>query len=148
MTNTKVDPLESVRFLEGDWHGDGQGPYGPYDFETSAEFRGRWLLLTGTSFEPKTDTIVYVSTQVYGYDEKGLVLQLFDTAGAFDFRGAPKDDGLQFDWKDGENWKTSEFWPGRKGEINYRYQSIEPAVAKGLQVFEGVWLPGRRPTTR
>ncbi len=81
------DPLQPMLFLEGIWHGEGAGPYGAYDFETRVERRGRWLLLKSNVFFPKSDKLMFVSAQVYGYDEKGLVLDLFDTAGAFRFRG-------------------------------------------------------------
>ena len=110
------NPLEPLLFLEGDWHGNGQGPYGPYEFNMHVESRGRWMLLTSTVFEPKTDKVSYVSTQVYGYDDKGLVLQLFDTAGAFEFRGTAEDNGLRFEWEGGEDWKRSEYWPEDGGK--------------------------------
>lgn len=141
-----MNPLEPLLILEGTWHGEGQGPYGPYEFETRVESRGRWLLLTSNTFQPKTDTVTYVSTQVHGYDDKGLVLQLFDTAGAFEFRGAPKDKGIRFEWKNGANWKRSEFWPEEGGKIHFRYSSMEPALSKDVARFEGVWLRGKRPT--
>jgi len=97
--------------------------------------------------ELKTETITYVSTQVYGYDDKGLVLQFFDTAGAFEFRAATKDNGIRFEWKDGENWKRSDYWPEQGGKIHFRYDSMEPTLSKDVAKFEGIWLPGKRPTT-
>ena len=139
--------------LEGVWHGDGEGPYGPIEHETQAAFRGRWLLLTGTIFEPGTSNVTYVSAQVFGYDDEGLMLQYFDTAGAFDFRGERSDLGLAFTWKRGEGkfggdrsdvWKTSEFSLAADGEIGFQYQSMEPSVGEEPLTFSGTWKKGPR----
>ena len=40
--------LTSLALLEGVWHGDVTGPYGPIERETQAPWRRRWLLLTGS----------------------------------------------------------------------------------------------------
>jgi hypothetical protein len=138
------DALQTLRFLEGSWHSDGQGPYGPYALEATAEIRGRWLLLTYTISEPTSHDVFYVSTQVYGYDDEGLVLELFDTAGSFTFHGVVlEDDGVRFDWKDGENWKRSEFHPHGEN-LDFRYDSMEPDASSELSTFEGTWHPGAR----
>ncbi len=42
-----MNQLETLLFLEGNWHGEGHGPYGLYEFEIRVQPRGRWLLLTG-----------------------------------------------------------------------------------------------------
>jgi hypothetical protein len=34
--------LAPIAMLEGAWHGDGVGPYGPIEHETQAAWRGRW----------------------------------------------------------------------------------------------------------
>lgn len=140
------DFLQPLMFLEGTWHGQGKGPYGPYEFETHLERRGRWLLLTSTVFEPKADTVLYASTQVFGYDDEGLLLQYFDTAGSFKFRGAPYEKGVRFEWKYGTNWKRSDFTLSDVNEIHFHYESMEPTVSKELTTFKGVWLSGKRPT--
>ena len=150
-----AEGLTPIRFLEGAWHGEGQGPYGPYALDATVEIRGRWLLLTYQISEPTSHDIFYVSTQVYGYDDDGLVLQLFDTAGSFTFRGVTLDDGgVRFDWKNedrqkGEDfWKRSEFHP-QDGRLNFRYDSLEPSqsddVSEELLTFEGQWIAGERP---
>ncbi len=170
-----IDPLESwvetdlaaglqpVRFLEGSWHSNGDGPYGPYALDATAEIRGRWMLLTYSISEPTSLDVFYVSTQVYGYDDDGLVLQLFDTAGSFTFRGVvvgdennTGDHAVWFDWKNedrrqGEDfWKRSEF-SLRDGTLHFRYDSMEPSrdadadsAAQELSTFEGVWHRGER----
>lgn len=151
--DTAEKALEPLSMLAGVWHGDGTGPYGPMEHETHADFRGRWLLLTGTIFVPDTDNVTYVSTQVFGYDDDGLLLQYFDTAGAFDFRGEQVAGGLKFTWKrehgafgreSTDLWKTSEFSPGANGEIDFRYQSMETAVGEEPLTFEGTWRTGSR----
>jgi hypothetical protein len=114
--NVRLAPLH---FLEGNWQGEGRGPYGPYKLEAHVERRGRWLLMISTIFDAKSKEITYVSTQVYGYDRKGLCLSFFDTAGSFDFRGKETADGLRYDWKEGKNWKRSEYWPEAVGTIDF-----------------------------
>jgi hypothetical protein len=140
----KPDPLQPLLFLDGTWHGEGKGPCGAYEFETKVERRGRWLLLTSDVFVSKSDKLMFVSTQVYGYDDKGLVLQLFDTAGAFQFRGEAKDKTAHFEWKDGERYKRIDMRI-QDGKIHSRYDALEPALFKDPVSFEGVWLPGERP---
>jgi hypothetical protein len=139
-----VEGLQALLFLTGSWHSDGQGPFGPYALDATAEIRGRWLLLTYVISEPTSHDVFYVSTQVYGYDNDGLVLELFDTAGSFTFRGVVLDDGgVRFDWKDGDNWKRSEFHP-RDKNVDFRYDSMEPEASSELSTFEGMWHPGAR----
>lgn len=136
--------LKPLRFLEGTWHGDGLGPYGPYEFETQVEERGRWLLLTSTVFETGTDNVFYVSTQVFGYDDAGLTLDFFDTAGSFDFHSVHADKGLLFEWKNDQDWKRSALIPQENGRIKFKYESMEPAASDELSVFEGEWIRGTR----
>lgn len=139
----KGDPLDSLLFLQGTWHGEGKGPYGAYEFETKVERRGRWLLLTSNVFVPKTDQLMFVSTQVYGYDDQGPVLHLFDTAGSFLFRGSASEKAAHFEWKDGERYKKLEVTL-KDGNIYSRYDAFEPAMFEKPVVFEGTWLPGER----
>ena len=139
-----MDQLQPLMFLEGEWHGKGQGPYGPYEFEAHVTVRGRWLLMTSNYFEPNTNKVTYVSTQVYGYDDTGLVLQLFDTAGAFEFHGVPGVNRVQLDWKDGKDWRRSEYWLEDGGNVGFRYQAMVAADSAELSKFEGTWVRGRR----
>ena len=134
--SAKLTPL---MFLKGSWRGDGRGPYGPYKIETRVEQRGRWMLMTSAIIDAKSHEITYVSTQVYGYDSDGLQLQFFDTAGSFEFHGTQTEDGVRFDWRDGENWKRSEYWPEADGKVVFRYESVYPA--NGTELFEGSWEP-------
>lgn len=136
--NDERAKLAPLLFLEGTWDGDGRGPYGPYKLKSRVEQRGRWLLLTSAILDPKSNQATYVSTQVYGYNNAGLVLHYFDTAGSFAFHGKPTDGGLRFDWKDGEKWKRSEYWREADGKIRFRYESVYPKESS--EVFEGHWL--------
>lgn len=149
--DTASEALEPLLTLKGVWHGQGTGLYGP--IETHAVSRGRWRLLTGTIFVPETDTVTYVSTQVFGYDADGLLLHYFDTAGAFGFRGEQNGDGLKFIWKRGGSklgedvtdlWKTSEFTPGAGGKIDFCSQSMELAIGNVPLTFSGTWKHGPR----
>lgn len=144
--------LEPLLFLQGHWHGEGVAPFGKYEFQYNAEVRGRWLLVTGEVFKPKTNTVLYVSTQVYGYDPKGLVSQLYDTDGAFEFHGAKQGNGIRLDWKEGAGWKRSEFEPVDGGKVHFRYESKIPNLPKEAAsyqgVYEGVWISGKRPAQK
>lgn len=126
-------------FLEGSWRGEGRGQYGPYRLETRVEQRGRWMLMTSAISDAKSHEITYVSTQIYGYDDDGLRMQFFDTAGSFEFHGTQTDEGLRFDWRDGENRKQSRYWPEADGKVRFRYESVYPA--SGSELFEGRWEP-------
>ena len=135
--DTEDAELAPLMFLEGNWKGEGVGPYGPYQLEAIVELRGRWLLLTHAIMDSQSQETSYVSTQVYGYDDTGLTLHYFDTAGSFHFKGKTTDDGLLFDFKDGENWKRSHYWVETNGKIKFRYESVYPK--DGSEVFEGHW---------
>jgi len=140
--------LEPLMMLVGSWHGEGKGPYGPYEFESEVEVRGRWLLLTMTVFEPKTDKISYVSTQVFGYENVEMTLDLFDTAGSFTFHGCLDKEALTFNWSQDENWKRSKYWPVDDGQIAFSYESLEGTISKDVQKFEGMWIPGKRSSSQ
>ena len=140
MTKTPDDEgakLAPLMMLEGSWRGQGRGPFGPYELDARVERRGRWMLMTSAIIDPKSRKTTYVSTQVYGYDNGGLRLQFFDTAGTFDFHGAATEGQLRFDWKDGENWKRSQYWPEADDKVRFRYESVFPA--EGSELFEGLW---------
>lgn len=140
-----MNELKPLMFLEGDWHGTGQGPYGPYGSETHVESRGRWMLITYQISQPDTGEITYVSTQVFGFDDKGLTLDLYDTAGAFRFRSVPSDKDIRFEWKAGDEWKRSTF--RQEGEkIHFKYDSMEPSVSAEALIFEGEWISGKSPS--
>ena len=133
--NAKLAPLH---FLEGEWIGEGRGPHGTYRLKSRVERRGRWLLLTSAILDAKSNRVTYVSTQVYGYDDDGLKLKLFDTAGCFAFRGLRIGDELRFEFKDGENVKRSQYWPQADGRIRFRHESHSPR--QGTELYEGYWV--------
>ncbi len=134
---TETAKLAPLMFLEGQWEGEGVGPYGPYQLEAKVELRGRWLLLTSAILDAESHEVTYVSTQVNGYDERHLLLHFFDTAGSFNFRGKQTDDGLLFNFKDGDNWKRSQYWPETRDKIRFRDESVYPN--EGSELFEGHW---------
>ena len=88
--------LEPLMMLEGRWTGKGGGSYGPFSAEMDVEVRGRWLLMRQKIMIPIVSITTYVSTQVYGYDDAGLTLDFFDTAGSFKFHGEREGDQLPF----------------------------------------------------
>ncbi len=134
--------LEPLRMLRGKWSGKGKGSYGPFSAELVVEERGRWLLMCQEIKIPIVHITTYVSTQVYGYDESGLTLDYFDTAGSFKFHGFPDETGLSFTWKKGRSIKTSLYWQEDDDKIGFKYDSVEEQEnSEDLKhvTFEGVW---------
>lgn len=132
-------PLAPLRFLEGVWRGEGTGPYGPFELDAVGAVRGRWLLLTYEIRSPGSDEVFYYSTQVYGYDDDGLMLQLYDTAGAFTFRGDAAGEGVRFDWSEGAERRHSRFDPEGTDALAFTYEHQDPADSDASHRFEGPW---------
>jgi hypothetical protein len=132
--------IEPLMMLEGRWTGKGKGSYGPFSAEMEVEVRGRWLLMTQQIKVPIVGITTYVSTQVYGYDDAGLTLDFFDTAGAFNFHGFREGDQLTFHFKDDTVEKISLYRKVDDG-ISFDYTSTEiQEDGSGKEVhFEGVW---------
>ena len=115
--------LAPLEMLIGSWSGKGKGSYGPFTVKAEIERRGRWLLMRHEIKLPLVHITTYVSTQVYGFDDEGLTLDYFDTAGAFHFHGARNGDALHFEWSDGTDRKTSRYW--KEGEtVRFAYESL------------------------
>ena len=134
--------LEPLMMLEGRWTGKGKGSYGPFSGEMDVEVRGRWLLMRQKITLPIVAITTYVSTQVYGYDDAGLTLDFFDTAGSFKFHGVREGDQLQFHFRDSKVQKTSVYW--KEGEeLRYDYVSVETQDdgEEKETHFEGRWKP-------
>lgn len=132
--------LEPLMMLEGRWTGKGKGSYGPFSAEMDVEVRGRWLLMRQKIMIPILGITTYVSTQVYGYDDVGLTLDFFDTAGSFKFQGAREGDQLQFHFQDPKAQKTSIYWK-QGNELRFDYLSVETQEADDEKKvhFEGLW---------
>lgn len=138
------DPLQALSFLEGEWHGEGKSPYGPYEFEVKNERRGRWLLATSNIYLPGADRVSFRATGVVGYDDKGLVSYAFDNAGVTIFRGALEKDGVRFEWKEGDSYRRRTMRRLGDGTILNREESYLPAQAKEPLIFESISKPGKR----
>lgn len=141
----EADPLEPVLFLVGKWDAQGQGPYGPYRTETTITRRGRWLLSTSDAFDPKSGRKIFTNVWVYGYENDGsLRCHVFDTAGVFVFTGTREADGVRFDWRDGEEWKSFTITRHADGSLKSRYWGHLPSPPPGLSAdysFDGTWRP-------
>ena len=134
--------LEPLGMLKGNWSGKGKGTYGPFTATMKVEERGRWLLMRQEIKIPIVHITTYVSTQVYGYDDIGLTLDFFDTAGSFQFHGFRDGNRLSFTWKDGRSVKTSLYWQEDDNTIGFKYDSSEEQRDnEDLKhvTFEGVW---------
>ena len=133
--------LKPLEMLEGRWSGKGKGSYGPFTATVNVEARGRWLLMRQEIKVPIVSITSYVSTQVYGFDDQGLTLDFFDTAGTFKFHGSRKGDTLLFEWRAGRSVKTSRYWLDGSERIGFKYDSaVEEAGSEDLKrvTFEGV----------
>ena len=132
--------LEPLMMLEGRWTGKGKGSYGPFSAEMDVEVRGRWLLMRQKIMIPILGITTYVSTQVYGYDDAGLTLDFFDTAGSFKFHGAREGDQLQFQFQDPKTQKTSKYWK-QGNDLRFDYLSVETQESGDDKKvhFEGLW---------
>ena len=132
--------LKPLKMLEGTWSGKGKGSYGPFTARVEVEARSRWLLMRHEIKVPIVGITTYVSTQVYGFDDAGLTLDYFDTAGAFRFHGTRDGDTLHFTWREGSNIKSSSYWKDDDRTIRFKYES---SVADGdskdpkVVTFEG-----------
>ncbi len=138
------DPLDSLKFLEGVFHGEGKSPYGPYEFEARNERRGRWMLGTSTIYSPGTNQALVTATALIGDDEKGLLTYAFDNAGVTIFRGRIIDGGVRFEWTAGEPHRLRTLRRLDGGRIFNREESYLPAVSKEKIVIESTSLPGKR----
>lgn len=133
--------LKAFQPLIGVWRGDGRGPQGPFEVQALFEERGRWILLRHEIRPPGSEEAFYVSTQVFGYDDEGLTLDYFDTAGAFHFSGKASDSGFSFAWnndgaKSGDLWKASTYEFDGSGGLTFKYQSCEQAEQGDPAVLE------------
>lgn len=127
MEDSRLKPFGK---FAGSWSGSGKGPQGPFDVRAVFEERGRWILLRHQITPPGSTEPFYLSTQVFGYDEEGLTLDYFDTAGSFRFRGKEVQEGLVFSWKadnlkSDDLRKTSKYGFDETGKISFVYQSLE-----------------------
>ena len=135
--------LAPLEMLIGTWSGKGKGSYGPFTVKADIERRGRWLLMRQVIKIPVVRITTYVSTQVYGFDDQGLTLDYFDTAGAFRFHGQRNGDALHFEWRDGPSRKTSGYW--KEGEtLRFAYESsVRDAGSDDTkhEIYEGTLEP-------
>lgn len=134
--------LEPLGMLKGNWSGKGKGTYGPFTAIMKVEERGRWLLMRQEIKIPIVHITTYVSTQIYGYDESGLTLDFFDTAGSFQFHGFRDGNRLTFTWEDGRKAKKSLYWQEDDNSIGFKYSSTEEQNdSEDLKqvIFEGIW---------
>jgi ketosteroid isomerase-like protein len=131
--------------LEGTWHGAGEGPYGPYEFEERIERRGRWLVSRADVYQPGSDERIYAPITVLGHDEEGrLTLRFFDTAGEFAFTGHAEGESLLFRWNKGEAWRRISYTRNLDGSITTAYSAHVPPQVQGIAQFTARWLRGPR----
>jgi hypothetical protein len=138
MTDAKLNPM---RRLLGEWTGSGQSPQGPFEVRADFQERGRWILLRHQISRPGIPEPFYYSTQMFGYDDSGLTLDYFDTAGSFHFRGDSAEDSLSFSWKNDDPqgsdvWKASKYDFVGADKMNFSYQSCERQHGQDSEIME------------
>lgn len=138
MTDIKLHPF---RALLGKWTGSGQSPQGPFEVRADFEERGRWILLRHQISPPGSPEPFYYSIQVFGYDDSGLTLDYFDTAGSFHFHGDSGKNSLAFSWKNDDPngddvWKASKYGFVGTDKLNFSYQSCERQHGEDPKITE------------
>ena len=106
------------------------------------------MLGTSTIYPAGTNQALVTATALIGYDEKGLLMCAFDTAGVTIFRGQIIDGGVRFVCKDGESHRLRTLRRLDGGRISNREESHLPAVSKEKIVIESISLPGKRESNR
>lgn len=99
-------------------------------FTLSSRNAGAGILLRHQFSPPCGSEPFYYSTQVFGYDDNGLTLDYFDTAGSFHFRGNRGGEELAFSWKNddsqgGDVRKASKYTFVGTAMLSFSYQSCE-----------------------
>jgi hypothetical protein len=147
LTQTPGDPLEPLHFLEGTWHGQGQSPYGPYEFEAKSERRGRWLLGMSNIYIPRADSLMLKNTSMIGHEDTTLVAYFFENTGMVRYKGSVVKDGVRFEWKQGEAWRSIRLSFLPDGSIDSKGEFYLPGMSSDTLKFISKYLPGKRNTT-
>ena len=137
--------LEPLRFLLGDWHGEGQGSYGPYRYHIRYVERGGWIH-SWNDIVPQGETEPLLkASAVLGVDAEGaIVSHVFDSAGHVVMSGRVEGDGLTFESRESaDSWRMARI--ERTGDGGLRFTGDVAIPGAGVQHFESVARPGPLP---
>ena len=136
------DRLEPLRFLLGEWHGEGQGSYGPYRYHIRYVERGGWIhswndIVPQGAIEP-----LLKASAVLGVDAEGVIVShVFDSAGHVVMSGRVEGDGLTFESRESaDSWRTARIERTDDGGLRFTGDVAIPGA--GVQHFESVARPG------
>ena len=130
------DRLEPLRFLLGEWHGEGSSAYGPYRYRIRYEERGGWIH-AWNDITPEGATRPLIKTAAaLGVDTEGrIVNHLFEPTGHVVMMGRVEGDGLTFEWMVSEDsWRTAIIERTADGGLRFTGDVAIPGA--GVQHFE------------
>lgn len=132
------DRLEPLRFLLGEWHGEGQGSYGPYRYHLRYMERGGWIHSWNDITPQGATEPLLKASGVLGVDAEGAIVHhVFDSAGHVVMSGRVEGDGLTFESRENaDSWRTARI--ERTGDGGLRFAGDVAIPGVGVQHFESV----------
>ena len=139
------DRLEPLRFLVGEWHGEGSGSYGPYRYHIRYEERGGWIHAWNDIVLPGDKESMVKTAAVLGVDAEGrIVNHLFEPSGPVVMVGRVEDDGITFEWRESaDSWRTARIERTADGGLRFSGDVAVPGA--GVQHLESEARPGPLP---
>jgi hypothetical protein len=141
------DRLEPLRFLLGEWHGEGRGSYGPYRYQIRYVERGGWIH-SWSDIVPQgaTEPLLKASGVLGVGADGGIVHHVFDSSGHLVMSGRVEGDGLTFEWRESaDSWRTARI--ERTGDGGLRFAGDVALPGAAVQHFESEARPGPLPPT-
>jgi len=137
--------LEPLRFLLGDWHGEGQGSYGPYRYHIRYVERGGWIHSWNDITPQGATEPLLKASGVLGVDAEGAIVHhVFDSSGHVEMSGRVEGNGLTFESRESAaSWRTARI--ERTGDGGLRFTGDVAIPGAGVQHFESVARPGPLP---
>ncbi|HEY7471074.1 MAG TPA: hypothetical protein VIE68_01880 [Gemmatimonadota bacterium] len=139
------DRLAPLRFLLGEWHGEGQGSYGPYRYHVRYVERGGWIHSWNDIVPQGATEPLLKASAVLGVDAEGAIVNhVFDSSGHLVMSGRVEGDGLTFEWRESaDSWRTARIERTNDGGLRFAGDVAVPGA--GVQHFESEARPGPLP---